>query len=335
MTLTLSLFACSNQAVKEPLNKTAKEPEKKQEISEDENVFEDDSAIDLPKTRLQKFDEGEDVQALQNKLIEFGYPIEATGAYDELTVWAITDLQLEFDPKYATGLFDEKTYAMLSGLLENKASYSPGTHLSKPVEANTFTDTIENPYDVLALVNKSHALPSDYEPKDLSVPDVRFPFTEDDPKKQLRQVAADALERLFKAADKAGHTLYAQSGYRSFDRQTSIFNNNVAKHGEKHANTYSARPGQSEHQTGLVMDVTSESVGFLLEEALGETAEGIWLEEEAHQYGFIIRYPKGKESITKYQYEPWHLRYVGVDLASYLVEKDLTLEEYYEKKASP
>lgn len=335
VSLVLSLFACSNQELKGSPNKQTEEVKKEEDKKATKNVFEKDAVTDLPEKKLQKYDEGKDVQALQKKLIEFGYPIEASGIYDELTLWAITDLQLEFNPKYATGLFDEATYKLLLDLLKNDTSYQAGTHLEAPKEADRLTDIIENPYDVLALVNKSHALPSNYEPGDLTVPDVRFPFTEDDPKKQLRHVAAEALEDLFKAADKAGHTLYAQSGFRSFDRQTTIFNNNVAKHGEKHANTYSARPGQSEHQTGLVMDVTSQSVGFLLEEALGETPEGIWLEKEAHHYGFIIRYPKGKESITKYQYEPWHLRYVGVDLAKYLVENDLTLDEYYAKKASP
>lgn len=333
MTLSLMLFACSNQDKTRPANETSDKRSKEAVTSEENNVFErDESKNNLAQVTLKKFDEGEDVQALQNELIQFGYPIEASGVFDELTVWAITDLQLEFNPDYATGLFDEATYEILLEGLKNETSYEPGRHLQAPKEPDILTDITENPYDVLALVNKSHALPSNYEPADLTVPDVRFPFTEDDPKKQLRQIAADALEDLFKAADKEGHTLYAQSGFRSFDRQTAIFDNNVAKHGEKHANTYSARPGQSEHQTGLVMDVTSESVGFLLEEALGETPEGIWLEKESHHYGFIIRYPKGKEAITKYQYEPWHLRYVGVDLASYLVENDLTLDEYYAKK---
>src|SRR5699024_8282030 len=101
--------------------------------------------------------------------------------------------------------------------------------------------------------------------------------------------------------------IYAQSGFRSYDRQESIFASNVEKNGEEHANTYSARPGESEHQTGLVMDVTSQSAGFDLNTDFGETEEGKWIKDHAHEYGFIISYPKNKKNITKYQYDPGHL----------------------------
>lgn len=186
----------------------------------------------------------------------------------------------------------------------------------------------ETPDSLTVLVNKEHALPDGYEPADLTVPDVRFPFEEDDPKKQLRQEAADALEKLFHDAEAAGHFLFAQSGYRSYERQEVIFASNVNKDGEEAANKYSARPGESEHQTGLVMDITSEAVGFGLIEAFGETPEGKWVAENAHEYGFIIRYEQGKEDITQYQYEPWHLRYVGTEAAKAIYENDWTLEQY-------
>lgn len=186
----------------------------------------------------------------------------------------------------------------------------------------------ETPESLTVLVNKQHALPAGYEPADLTVPDVRFPFEEEDPKKQLRQEAADALEELFQDAELAGHMLFAQSGYRSFERQEVIFAANVDRDGEEAANQYSARPGESEHQTGLVMDITSETVGFRLIEEFGDTPEGKWVAENAHLYGFIIRYEKGKEDITEYQYEPWHLRYVGKDAAREIYENNLTLEQY-------
>src|SRR5699024_12439477 len=105
--------------------------------------------------------------------------------------------------------------------------------------------------------NKHSALPDDFEPEDLVVPDVRFPFDEDVPKKQMRQVAADALEDLFAAGDEAGVTLYAQSGYREYDTQEAIFASSVDEHGEDEANNFSARPGESENKSGLTMDVTS------------------------------------------------------------------------------
>lgn len=184
------------------------------------------------------------------------------------------------------------------------------------------------PDSIQVLVNKDHPLPSNYEPTDLVVPDVRFPFEEDDPKKQLRKEAADALEELFIAAEEDGHYLFALSGYRSYDRQEVIFASNVNQHGEEHANTFSARAGESEHQTGLVMDISSEAVGFRLVVEFGDTPEGKWVAENAHLFGFIIRYPEGKEEITKYQYEPWHLRYVGVDVATEVFESGETYEEY-------
>lgn len=182
--------------------------------------------------------------------------------------------------------------------------------------------------DVLLLANKKHALPADYEPVDLVAPNVRFPFTEDIPKRYLRKEAAEALEELFKASDAAGLELFAQSGYRSYARQKSVFAANVASMGEAEANAVSARPGESEHQTGLVMDVTSAEVNFDVTEAFGDTKEGQWLKDHAHESGFIIRYLKGKEAITEYSYEPWHIRYVGKEVAKEIYEKQITLEEY-------
>ena len=279
--------------------------------------------LELPTELLQKGDENESVEVLQTYLQQIGYPIEVNGTFDELTTWAITDLQLQAGID-STGVYDES----MKKVIKDSTTVNPGEGLAMPEKPDEFTDIVENPYEVLVLVNKDYALPADYEPTDLIVPNVRFPFTEDDPKKQLRKVAANALEQLFAAAEKDGVLLFAQSGYRSYDRQVAIFAANVEKHGEEHANTYSARAGESEHQTGLVMDVTSQDVGFDLITDFGDTEEGIWLKDHAHEYGFIIRYPEGKESITKYQYEPWHLRYVGIKAATEIATNHLTLEEY-------
>ncbi len=189
--------------------------------------------------------------------------------------------------------------------------------------------TVEKPELLLALVNKKNDLPSDYVPSDLAVPEVPFPFEDFDPKMQLRREAADALELLFAASVENGLELFAQSGYRSYDRQTSIYGNNVAKMGEEEANKVSAQPGQSEHQSGLAMDVTCADVGYDLVEEFGETEEGLWLKDNAHLYGFIIRYPQDKVDITQYNFEPWHLRYVGTVLATELYSNGMTLDEFY------
>ncbi|MBY6035957.1 M15 family metallopeptidase [Fictibacillus nanhaiensis] len=190
---------------------------------------------------------------------------------------------------------------------------------------------IQNLDDLLIVANKERNLPEDYEPKDLVIPNVPFPFKEDLPKKQLREEAARAVEELFKDAQTQGLQLLAQSGYRSYETQVSIFAYNANQYGEEQANQTSAQPGQSEHQTGLSLDVTSPEVNYELVEKFGETKEGKWLAENAHQYGFIIRYLKGKENITGYEYEPWHLRYVGVKHAKEIHNKGITLEEYLQK----
>lgn len=190
---------------------------------------------------------------------------------------------------------------------------------------------VKNQDSLYVLVNKQNALSDSYEPKDLTVPNVEFSFTGDDPKKQMRKVAAEALEELVEGAKEDGLRLVAVSGYRSYSRQSAIYQGNVNRMGEEAANKVSAKPGQSEHQTGLAMDISCESIGYSLEDSLGDLPEGKWLAESAHEYGFIIRYQKNKTDITGYNYEPWHVRYVGRELATYLYENDLTLEEFYEQ----
>lgn len=192
---------------------------------------------------------------------------------------------------------------------------------------NVTLDT--NPESITVLVNKELPLPEDYVPSDLTVPNVLFNFPYFDEKKQMRKEAAIALEDLFQAASNEGLELYAISGYRSYKRQYEIFTNNVKIKGLDHTSKYSAIPGYSEHQTGLSMDVSTKSMRYRLEAPFAETGEGIWLSENAHRFGYIIRFPEGKSEITGYSYEPWHIRYVGVNLATYLYENALTLEEFY------
>lgn len=178
----------------------------------------------------------------------------------------------------------------------------------------------------LVLVNKNRKLPDGYEPEDLVYPSIPLNGAVKE-KTRMRSEAAKALENLFAGALADGNTLTAISGYRSYDRQVSLYNQYLETRGEEWTKAYSAFPGTSEHQTGLSMDVSSPSFGNALEVEFAETKEGIWLAEHAHEYGFIIRYPENKQDTTQYHYEPWHIRYVGVDYASYLYTKDLALEE--------
>lgn len=322
--LSLLLVSCKtlNQPEEPKIQKTVIPEEKKDETNE----------VKLPEEHLQKFDSGKSVHNLNDFLFSLGYDVGKKELFDTLTTWAITDIQLQLTPLNATGVYDEMTKKTLDSLKEETATITVGKKLIQPRNPNKLPKVTENPYDLLALINKEHALPNDYIPIDLTLPNVRFPFSESDPKKQLRKIAATALEELFKASDDDGLELFALSGYRSYERQKTIFNNNIARHGEEHANTYSARPGESEHQTGLVMDVTNQAVNFELVTEFGQTKEGIWLKDNAHNYGYIIRYPKDKVAITKYQYEPWHLRFVGVKLATELYENEITLDEYYKKQ---
>ncbi|GAA0490569.1 LD-carboxypeptidase LdcB [Salinibacillus aidingensis] len=189
--------------------------------------------------------------------------------------------------------------------------------------------TLSDPTAIDLVVNKQRKLPDGFVPPDLVEPDVRFSFDEWREKRQMRQVAAGPLEKLFKGAKQAGINLFAVSGYRSYQRQETIYNYNVETKGLEHANKYSAKPGHSEHQTGLTMDVSSPAVSYDLVEGFRDTAAGEWLAKHAHEYGFIIRYPKGKADITGYSYEPWHIRYVGKELAKDIYEQQVTLEEFF------
>ena len=185
-------------------------------------------------------------------------------------------------------------------------------------------------YDMI--VNKTRNLPSSYVPEDL-VPLDGIPKTLENPEvNQLRKVAYEALKELFaKAKEEKSFELYARSGYRSYNTQVGLYNSYVSKHGKEAADKFSAKPGQSEHQTGLSIDITCEAMNYLLDDTFFDTEEGKWVAENAHRFGFVIRYPKGKEDITGYQYEPWHLRYVGETLAKEVYESQLTLEEYFEQ----
>lgn len=177
---------------------------------------------------------------------------------------------------------------------------------------------IFDPNSITVCVNKNRNLPSDFIPSDLVSPNVRLSGTGSNT--LMRQEAASALEELFNGAEAEGLYLYALSGYRSYYTQANIYNPYSG---------YSAPPGASEHQLGLAMDVTSDYYGAILVPDFAYTEEGQWLKENAHKYGFVVRYLEGKEDVTGYYYEPWHIRYLGIDLATKLVNKGITLEEYY------
>jgi D-alanyl-D-alanine carboxypeptidase len=161
-------------------------------------------------------------------------------------------------------------------------------------------------------VNKRRPLrPRDFVPPDL----VAVPVPHTNPP-QLRREAAAAVVRLVRAADAAGVRLLSISAYRSFAAQQRVYGEDLRTYGRAGADRQTARPGYSEHQTGLAIDLGARSGRCALAECFGATPEGRWIAANAWRFGFVLRYPKGAERITGYEYEPWHLRYVGTGLAA-------------------
>lgn len=181
----------------------------------------------------------------------------------------------------------------------------------------------------LILVNKENPLDNNYEPEKLVNLQVVFVSDATEEEKMMNEEAAKALEKLFKEAQKCHMDLYGVSAYRSYKTQKNIYNQRVKSVGKTQADKYVAIPGKSEHQTGLAIDVTNrEGYEGKLKVDFGQTKEGKWLKSNGYNYGFIMRYPSGKEDITGYNYESWHIRYVGKEDAKNIYDKQITLEEY-------
>lgn len=191
------------------------------------------------------------------------------------------------------------------------------------------------PIDVL--VNKENLLPSDYYPKDLIIIDENennFRHYQDPRlKPMVRSVIYPDLLRMMEGAKKAGLEFIVDSGYRSYNYQKQVLDRFLQEMGDD-AYKRVALPGASEHQTGLAFDFAYYKDGVYSDDVKEDDEVAIWLANNSYKYGFVLRYPKGKEDITGYQYEPWHFRYVGLELAKELFLEGITLEEYYSRKES-
>lgn len=186
--------------------------------------------------------------------------------------------------------------------------------LDRPFYEGVEPSNIED--DALILVNKYNYLKNDYSPDKLEKID----------NTSIRKDAYAEFINMKKDAKKLNLNIIAISGYRSYNYQNKLYNNYVNTDGVKLADTYSARPGFSEHQTGLAIDVCNGKTPYTDFE---KTKEFEWMRDNAYKYGFIVRYPKEKENITGYMYEPWHYRYVGVKASTYIKKNNITYEEYY------
>lgn len=194
--------------------------------------------------------------------------------------------------------------------------------------------SIDDPSSYWIVVDKLRPLdPQDYEPSDLvevPVPYVNQPF--------LRQVASDAVVQMFATFNaETGLSMQAQSAYRSYSTQVGVYQGWVDQLGQAGADLTSARPGFSEHQTGLAIDINAlPDQGCALEPCWGDTPHAQWLQANSWRFGFIVRYTGDKTAVTGYEYEPYHLRYVGVELATQLHDTGVTtLEEFFGLPAAP
>lgn len=191
-------------------------------------------------------------------------------------------------------------------------NYDYYTHTKATKDLNTNT----------ILVNKYNYLTEDYVPENLQTVDKKYSSKT----LQLVDYAKEAFEELSEAASKENYTVLAMSSYRSYQYQYNLYNRYVSTDGVEAADTYSARPGYSEHQTGLAVDVYNGKEDFTNFE---KTKEYNWMQDNAYKYGFILRFPKDKVLETGYQYESWHYRYVGKEIAKYIHDNNLCFEEYY------
>lgn len=199
-----------------------------------------------------------------------------------------------------------------SGNTVSKGTTSKGFQIQE-INGATYIDGV-------LIANKTYALPQDFIPTN---PDQ--PVNADRSSTCLDKTLMSAWKIMLKDATAKGLNIYISSGYRSYNYQVNVYNRYVKSDGAAVADTYSSRPGNSEHQTGLCFDLNS------IEDSFQYTNEGKWVNDNCYKYGFCIRFPKGKDSATGYQYESWHLRYVGVDLATKLYNNGdwLSLEEYF------
>ena len=202
--------------------------------------------------------------------------------------------------------------------------------VASPDGINLSAHSVDEPHSVWVVVNKQRPLdPKEFEPDDLVSTGIPGG-------KQVTSETAEQLDKMHAAATDDGAPFAVSTAYRSYNFQKGLFAQYVASDGVAKAETFSARPGYSEHQTGLALDFYDSAGGCALKRCYAETKSGTWLVAHAADYGFIERYPEGSTDVTGYKWEPWHWRYVGVELAQYMRDaKIATLEEVFGLPAAP
>ena len=257
-----------------------------------------------------------------NKLIEIGYSVNDINIIYE----KLNDVTLITNRDYNKNITNILTsdYFKLDNL-ERYLDYKDDNavlNVNMNLDYEFYTHDIEiDTIDNLVIVNKYYKLNKDYVPETYKLSS-KYAINE---RQFLTKEAKEAFEKMCDAAREEKINLYSGSGYRSYSYQNTLYNNRVKSDGLEYANQTAAKAGYSEHQTGLAIDITKNKRPDYLD---SNDIEFKWLMENAHKYGFILRYPEGKEHITGYSYEPWHFRYITVEIASILKEKNITYEEY-------
>lgn len=195
------------------------------------------------------------------------------------------------------------------------------THVNMGIDKPFYSEDpiqVKDPEDLTVIINKVYSLPLDWEPNDLVVLD-------NYKGQSARKIAAEAFFDFREACKEQGFTIYAHSGYRSTEFQDKIYKNMINTYGQEYTDKYVSRPGQSEHTTGLCIDISIDSIPY---EEIEQSSHYSWFREHLSDYGFILRYPEDKENLTGYNYESWHIRYLGKDLAKKVEKSGLTYDEY-------
>jgi D-alanyl-D-alanine carboxypeptidase len=232
------------------------------------------------------------------------------------------------DFKHVCNYKDKLKYRYINYYKKNKnlSKNDVVTYVNIGLDRDFYTFTSETPFlnKLYILVNKYLYLDKNYVPNNLEI------LNETYSKKGIKLVksAKAMFEKMYNDAKKEGYVIRIMSSYRSYEYQTYLYNKYKDQYGKKEADKYSARPGFSEHQTGLCIDIDDGKTNY---ENFDKSPSFTWMTNNSYKYGFILRYPKDKEKITGYMYEPWHYRYVGIDIAKFIHDNNITFDEYYYK----
>lgn len=288
----------------------------------------------------------EDVVSAMQNFMDKKYPELVNLGYTDADVWTILgnasmeDIQSLITNKYTMETVNRFNkykyfdYQKIGEYISASTQYNSDEYAVNIVNFPFIISTnqtsehfeIKNPEEITTLVKKGFYLPSTYVPSDLVVPEM--PIAPDNTDNTVRQVVADALVKMTADAKKAGMELVLNSGYRSYSEQTKVYDETESIYGGIYASEYVALPGASEHQTGLGVDITSQSVVDGTRITFGDTEEYQWVIKNCYKYGFIVRFETESAEITGIAHEPWHLRYVGEDVAKVIRDKGWTFEEY-------